>query len=173
MPLSKEIQDTFPKGITMPSEVATLLDYIEENQPAYFQIDIQFSPVNKDAVTYYFNNPDPLKYLGVLGTTADGSILAIWKNAGKQYFIHLGSEGNDWLILASNPIDFIKVISIGYNSFEKGVVINPPAKSVIDKSFRDWVRETYAIEIPESGKDIVDLKSIEFSDWVRSKMNFG
>ncbi len=56
-------------------------------------------------------------YFGLLGTTADGSILTIWKDDDKQRFIHLGSEGNNWLILASYPIDFIKLIAIGVNNY--------------------------------------------------------
>jgi len=170
MSLSKEIEKNFPKGIVMPFEVKMMLDYIDNNElkSVYFQIDIQFQPINQDAIKYYFNNEELEKYFGLLGTTADGSILAIWKNENKQYFIHLGSEGNNWLILASNPIDFIKVIAIGYNYFGKDEIINPPQNSRIDKSFQDWVKKTFSVEIPENGNEIIDLRSDRLIDWIEN-----
>jgi len=172
MSLSDTIKKNFPVGIAMPEEVAEMIDYIEENTSEYFQIDMQFYPVSHDAVKYYFNNSEPINYLGLLGVKADGSIIAIWKDGDIQRFIHLGSEGNDWLILASDPIDFIKVIAVGYIDFVKGEVLNPPKKTTIDKSFQDWVEKTFSVTVPESGKGIIDNESEKLADWIKSKMNF-
>ena len=172
MSLSEKIKKNFPAGITMSEEIAQMIDYIEENPSEYFQTDMQFYPVSNNAIKYYFNNSEPINYLGLLGEKADGSIISIWKDGDAQRFIHLGSEGNDWLILATNPIDFIRVIAIGYTDFVKGEVLNPPEKTTIDKSFQEWVEKTFSVEVPESGKGIIDNESEKLVSWIKSKMNF-
>jgi len=168
MSLRKEIEKTFSEEVIMPIEIGIMLDFIENNmnESDYFQIDIQFKPINQEIIRYYFNNEEIGKYFGVLALTADGSLLSIWKDSDQQRFIHLGCEGDNWLILASNPIDFIRVIAIGYDAFEKNKVIHPPIRSRIDKSFQDWVRKTFSVEIPKSGNEIIDLKSEKLITWI-------
>jgi hypothetical protein len=170
MSLSKKIEKNFPEGISMPLEISMMLDYINDNESEsqYFQIDIQFQPINKEIIKYYFNNEELETYFGLLGTTADGSILAIWKDNEEQRFVHFGSDGSNWLILAPNPIDFIRLIAIGYDNFDKNEILNPPQNSRIDKLFQSWVENIFSVEIPQSGKDIVDLNSEQLINWIES-----
>jgi len=169
MKLSQSIQDTFPCTISMPVELSKLLDYIEENPSLYFQTDIQFHRMAQSEISDYFKNIKIEKHFGLLGTTGDGSILAIWKNQNKQYYIHLGSDDDNWLILASNPIDFIKVIAIGYNHFDKNEIANPPQNSTIEKEFKNWVETEFNIKIPMNGKDIINTESNLLIDWFENE----
>jgi len=167
--LSRKIEKTFPKTISMPVELSKMFDFIEKNNFSYFQTDIQFYPMQQAEITDYFNNEDMAEHFGLLGTTGDGSILAIWEDKEIQRFIHLGSDGDNWLILASNPIDFIRVIAIGYDYFGKEEIVNQPKNSRIEKSFQEWVKETFSVEIPKSGQAIVDLESKKLIDWIENE----
>lgn len=165
--LKVKIYQNFPNGIFLPENIGFLLDFIELHDIKYFNTHILFYPTEKNLIGTFFQNKKIDPYFGTLGTTGDGSILAIWKYKYDQYYVHIGSEGNDYMILAKNCIDFIKLISIGYTHFSYSTISKKPENTNMEKIFQDWVQYRFSINIPENGKHVIALnKSRIFSRWL-------
>lgn len=97
-------------------------------------------------------------------TGKEGSMAAIWLDpAGGQKIVHLGSGSGSTLVcvLAEEPIDFLRLLAIGYDEIcwdeqfpappnqYPGLFIHPHA------AFRDWVSTTFGVSIPSTGREIV------------------
>lgn len=110
-------------------------------------------------------------------TGNDGSMAALWRDdAGEQHIVHLGSGSGSIMsgILATDPVDLLRLLAIGYEEIcWGGQYAQEPASeregwTPINQPFRDWVSSTYAVEIPRTGLELVphapDLATDSYPD---------
>jgi len=110
------------------------------------------------------------------GTTGgDGSVAAFWlDDDGNQKIVHIGSGSGSMLacVLAEDPVDFLRLIAIGYDeicwnddfsltaeeSYKKNdFVVKPNLK------FQNWLTHEFNAKIPETAFEIVKSPA-EFGD---------
>ncbi|MEO1684526.1 MAG: SMI1/KNR4 family protein [Cyanobacteria bacterium J06631_12] len=114
------------------------------------------------------DHADVLNRLCVFAQTGgDGSMAAFWlDDDGNQRIVHIGSGSGSTLccILAETPIDFLRLLAIGYDEIcwddefpyppnspecDTGMHVHPNTK------YRDWLKSTFAVSIPERATEIV------------------
>jgi hypothetical protein len=148
--------------------------------------NIEFFAEGNVNMKHWFRHekPEVLERLCVFGKTgAEGSMAAFWiDDAGRQKIVHLGSGSGSTLVcvLADNPVDFLRLIAIGYDeicwsenfsrppSQADGFLVHPHAQ------FQDWVSRTFHVTIPGTASEIVKHPSLmgdvdpkdEFAQWV-------
>ncbi|MCU8277781.1 hypothetical protein M2G82_20070 [Vibrio vulnificus] len=114
------------------------------------------------------NRPDVMNRLCVFAKTgADGSMAAFWiDEEGKQKIVHLGSGSGSILtcVLADDPIDFLRLLAIGYDEICNDSEFSTPPNSNCrpgdvfvhpNINFRNWVESTFKVSIPETALEIV------------------
>lgn len=131
---------------------------------------IEFFAEGNVNMKYWLGNPQPeaLSRLCVFAKTgADGSMAAFWLDENNQQkVVHLGSGSGSVLccILADDPIDFIRLLAIGYDEVCWNEEFSePPNHDCTDGSlfvhpntrFRDWVKDTFSVSIPRTALEIV------------------
>lgn len=97
-------------------------------------------------------------------TGADGSEAALWvAGDGRQRIVHMGSGSGSILtcVLASEPIDFLRLLAIGYPEIcwlAEPEFDDPPTRddgfSTVNQPFRDWLLG-HGVSIPSTARDIV------------------
>ena len=111
---------------------------------------------------------DVLNRLCVFAQTgSEGSMAAFWiDDAGKQRIVHMGSGSGSVLccVLAETPVDFLRLLAIGYDEIcwndafayppnspecNSGLYVHPNVR------YQDWVRSTFNVSIPERATEIV------------------
>lgn len=135
--------------------------------------DVTFLAEGNVNMKYWFGTEDPdvLGRLCVFAHTgAEGSMAAFWlDDAGRQRIVHLGSGSGSVLVcvLADDPVDFLRLLAIGYDEIcwpdqfsvspnrdpSKGEVILP------NLEYQEWVRGTFAVEIPRTALEVVRYPS--------------
>lgn len=96
-------------------------------------------------------------------TGADGSIAALWSAPdGQTHVVHLGSGSGSMLtcVLGERPVDFLRLIAIGYDEICWNQDWNAAPASVdgrptVNVPFRTWVETTFSTTIPNRGTDVV------------------
>lgn len=131
---------------------------------------IEFLAEGNEHLHHWFGHRrgDVLGRLCVFAKTgADGSMAALWlDDEGRQLIVHLGSGSGSLTtcVLASDPVDFLRLLAIGYDELCWGSnFAEPPNSAALDAStyvhpnqpFQRWVRETFNVTIPETGSEIV------------------
>ncbi len=100
-------------------------------------------------------------------TGGEGSMAAFWRAPdGTQKIVHLGSGSGSTLVcvLAETPVDFLRLIAIGYDEIcwdekfnarpnEGGDEDKP--RILPHKAFQAWVRKTFKVTIPKTASEIV------------------
>lgn len=130
-----------------------------------------FAPDKNDGLHHWFdveeNDPRLARICCFAKTGGDGSMAAFWlDNEDQQHIVHMGSGSGSFLtcILATDPIDFLRLNAIGYDEIcwddeydtepnanwkKSGVFVEPY------EPFRIWVRETFSVDIPLTAREIV------------------
>ena len=147
---------------------------------------IEFFAEGNVNMKYWFRHekPEVLERLCVFAKTgAEGSMAAFWlDDSGNQKIVHLGSGSGSTLVcvLAEDPVDFLRLIAIGYDeicwseafsrppSQDDGLVVHPHTQ------FQDWVSRTFHVTIPATASEIVKHPNTmgnsnpedEFAQWV-------
>jgi hypothetical protein len=129
--------------------------------------DIGFAPEGNVNLRYWFKTTDPevVSRLCVFAKSGgDGSMAAFWlADDGTQKIIHLGSgSGSVTLcILADDPVDFLRLLAIGYEEICWGDdYFEPPNATeefIVEPNlvYRKWVEETFHVTIPTRAIEIV------------------
>lgn len=152
---------------------------------------ITFTPRGARGLGHWFGTDDP----GVLGrlsvfaqTGADGSQAALWRDDdGHQRVVHLGSGSGSTLtcVLADDPVDFLRLVAIGYDEICWGHLYDAPPPTVAapdaplvlpNEKYRQWVRSSFDVDVPTRGRDVVrdpcELDDPDptdpFARWIRS-----
>ncbi|TQV73845.1 SMI1/KNR4 family protein [Aliikangiella marina] len=130
----------------------------------------------KDSDLFYFINENTKGRLRVFARTGgDGSVAAFWiDDYGQQKIVHIGSGSGSVLgcVLCDEPLDFLRLIAIGYDEicwnddFEL-----TPSESFKNSNFfvkpnlkyRDWLIHHFKTTIPKTAIEIVKDPA-EFGD---------
>lgn len=127
---------------------------------------IIFAPEGNVAMRYWFDaeTPDIMDRLCVFARTgADGSMAAFWlADDGSQKIVHLGSgSGSTTLcVLADEPVDFLRLLAVGYDEICWGELLSAPSNPsefVVEpnRPYAAWVEKTFHTTIPDRGSAIV------------------
>lgn len=132
--------------------------------------DIMFFAEGSVNLKYWFGHdrPEVINRLCVFARTGDdGSSAAFWLDEhGQQKIVHLGSGSGSVLccVLADEPIDFLRLLAIGYdeicwhevysdppnaNAHNGGYFVHP------NTTYQDWVKATFSVTIPQTALEIV------------------
>jgi hypothetical protein len=131
---------------------------------------MEFFAEGNVTLKYWFGHekPDVLNRLCIFARTgAEGSRAAFWlDNKGNQKIVHLGSGSGSTLVcvLADEPLDFLRLIAIGYDEIcwsEK--FAKPPNADYHNDNvyvhpnleYQNWVRHTFSVTIPQTASEIV------------------
>jgi hypothetical protein len=172
--LKEMIRNGFPEGFPFPAELEMLCDWVDQNGSpisGYFRM---FADEGKDAITYWMGFDNANKHLGVFGSTPDGSMYALWNDGSDSSYkvVHLGSEGDNLLVLSHNFVDFLRLLAIGYDEIGNcDLTITPQENDGYDEDmenprFAAWVSTTFNVTIPRTGDEIVNIYDKSFDNWV-------
>lgn len=101
-------------------------------------------------------------------TGTEGSMAAFWlDDEGEQKIVHLGSGSGSAMscVLADDPIDFIRLLAIGYDEicwnseFSAPPNINHSVSEMFvhpNSQFQNWVKNTFSVTIPKIAIEIVE-----------------
>jgi hypothetical protein len=132
--------------------------------------NIEFFAEGNGNLKYWFGHdrPEVLSRLCVFAKTgAEGSMAALWLDPhGEQQIVHLGSGSGSVMvcILARDPVDFLRLLAIGYDEICWGEEFSmPPSAHAAGGSlvvhpndkYQKWVQATFGVSIPRTGKEIV------------------
>src|SRR4051812_17483573 len=111
--LKDKVRKGFPEGFPFPAELEQLCDWAEANGfpiSGYFNI---FDNEDKEAITYWMGFNTVNDYFGIFGKSPDGSMYALWRDKEHDTYkvVHMGSEGDQRLVLANNFVDFLRLLA--------------------------------------------------------------
>ncbi len=167
-----KLASSFPLGIELPKELKKLCEWNEVNG---YPISGGFELRQHDDKTIqcWFGTAKPIGFLAQFGAGPDGSLYCIWKHNGDFLIVHMGSEGQNNFVLASNPVDFLRLLAIGYDEIGFADLSLPPEnEDEINPSFQDWVSINFNVPIPKTGNEITGpLQGISdnFQSWIDSQ----
>ncbi|MBV1689644.1 hypothetical protein KRR38_18630 [Novosphingobium sp. G106] len=135
--------------------------------------DISFGAEAASDLKYWFgsDNPKIARRLSAFAKTgSEGSLAAFWlADDGSQKIVHMGSGSGSTMacVLADDPVDFLRLIAIGYDEIcwgsEFAKMYGEDTEHIIgpNDAFADWVMQTFDVSIPRRGIEIV--KSLAFT----------
>lgn len=155
--MKSEIRAGFPSTITFPDELGLLCDWCDRNGYP-ISGDFELRADDGEAIYWWFRSHAADDRLAQFGAGGDGSLYCIWKQAdGREPVVHLGSEGDALLVLASSMREFVALLAIGYEEIGFDDLSAPPDDDEsINVEFQNWVSDTLGVDIPKSGQAIVD-----------------
>ncbi|MDR2918058.1 MAG: hypothetical protein LBV72_01665 [Tannerella sp.] len=165
MNIREKIKRNFSNDFEFPAGIGMLCDWIEQNPTDYFKSDFELIEIDEQTITSYFESDKFKNQIVLFAHSGNGGMFGIWKNKGKHSFIHLGSEGNEWYVLAKTPVDFLRLLAIGYSDVVGEDWSKAPAKSN-DTKFVEWVETTFNVKIPKKGSEIADKSDRRLAKWV-------
>lgn len=98
----------------------------------------------------------------------DGSVVAFWLDPSTetQKIVHVGSGSGSVLqcVLADDAVDFLRLLAVGYDEISFADFSAPPPTEdefVVAPfpPFQRWVADTFQVEIPSTGSEIVRFPS--------------
>lgn len=131
---------------------------------------IEFSAEGNSNLHHWFGHSryDVLNRLCVFAKTGtDGSMAAFWLDDNRnQKIVHLGSGSGSTMVcvLASDPVDFLRLLAIGYDEICWDIGFSNPPNFDLDEEetfvepnveFQNWVKQTFNVTIPETASEIV------------------
>lgn len=181
---------SFPEEFNVPPELSLLFKWQEsmglnqtQNQNQYAKLDPQqrdwsmfTAPVSLDHAIAFTGSDDPSIYRRVapfFQTGGDGSYAALWlDDEGVTRFVHVGSGSGSTAfgILVESPIDFLRLISIGYdelcwpNHYDQTPDEVWDGYAAEDEEFvrplrlvalKCWVESTFNVKVPPKASKIV------------------
>ncbi|PSU92020.1 SMI1/KNR4 family protein [Photobacterium kishitanii] len=203
--LATEIERSLPEKMYLPDEIRKLLVWIE-NTGSVEEYDgknygtlpgelnsntyIEFYSELETKLWWCFDCKEAQideidKRIFIFARTGcDGSVAAFWlDDNGIQRIVHIGSASGSAMIcvLGNDPLDFIKLLAIGYEEICWGEeeYNNPPNNpEITNEEYKQWVEESFNTKIPSTGAEIIqdpavtwDLESNDlFCRWL-SKYN--
>ncbi len=183
---TSKIEGSFPDGIKLPDECRMLFDWMETSgfirgrnadQAMLYPIGsvddedglmMFFAPAeSKDTERWLGNNDKAVtdRLTAFFCTGGDGSYAGLWlDNHGKQHFVHLGSGSGSTLccLITDQPINFLRLISIGYEELCWPEYFDRVPEDVEDRDglpppvqLQNWIKTTFGVTIPKTASEIV------------------
>lgn len=119
----------------------------------------------KAAVEDWFGHQEEAPSLWPFAETgSDGSTAALWLGIdGVTRIVHLGSGSGSMLtcVLAEDPVDFLRLLAIGYpeicwpQDFAAPPDAMEPGEKLVNVPYRDWVSSRFGVTIPRTALEIV------------------
>jgi hypothetical protein len=206
--------DSFPATLPPPEPLVRFFRWLEDNSLAerspyddqwYARLDpaieracVLVTPVDpKFAVAWRGDeNPELARRMAVfIRTGGDGSYAGLWQDDnGRVSFVHQGSGSGSTLLceLTDNPVDFLRLLAIGYEELCWEEVFDFPPDEAYRRGwaedeqdvpvgparplqFQRWVTESFGVTIPRTASEIVkstagmdDAESDDpFWNWIR------
>ena len=128
---------------------------------------IKIHPPKKDEWWLGSDKPDFNSRLKVFARTGgDGSSAAFWiDNDGKQQIVHLGSGSGSVMIgkWVNSPLDFLRLIAIGYDELCWPEYYKKRPKDLIEPNdefhpplqLAQWLKNEYGATVPQKASEIV------------------
>ena len=170
------LASTFPSAIQLPEEIRALCEWTTTNG---YPISGYFELREHDDATLrcWFGSEAAIGSLAQFGAGADGSLYCVWRSPdGSEPIVHLGSEGDAIYVLAPTPIEFLRLLAIGYDEIGFADIASPPTEEDrqenVNPVFQSWVAETYGVTIPANGAQIVQPdadKHAELQSWINER----
>ena len=171
--MNKErLEKRFPVGIPFPIELGMLFDWAGENGypiSGCFELYID----EHDSISKWFGTNEVKNLFGIFGKGPDGSLYGIWKEKEGNYpIVHMGSEGQNNIILADSIKDFLRLLAIGYDEIGfADLDSSPEDRNNVNQNFQDWVITMFGVEIPRVGSEITNstrTRSSDFQAWIET-----
>ena len=168
------IEAEFPPGVTMPDELRGLCDLLDRTD---YPISgyMKLRPEGEGLKGWFGAGSEAWHQLAGFGAGPDGSTLASWLYAGRDVasapVIHLGSEGDQLVVLADNLRDFLALFGIGYGELGFDDLSQPPEEPESAERLRAWLAAEYGIHCPETGIELVrhaQARHPGFAAWVHA-----
>ncbi|WP_310489720.1 hypothetical protein [Chamaesiphon sp. VAR_69_metabat_338] len=158
MNLTEKVKTGFPQEIEFPELLSQLCSWHEHQNfdkklSGYFELFEN----DREVISAWVDRAETQKRLAVFGMSPDGGLYCIWlQNNGKKPIVYLGS-GQDARVFAKDIQDFIALLAIGYNDICSADMSQPPDEgSLINPKFQAWVDRVLNVNIPVTGRQIVD-----------------
>lgn len=207
---AEEMIASFPEGLSPPEPLVRFFRWQEanrldraENGERYALIDpnqtdacMYVQPVDPRYVETWLEGADPEEqaWLAPFARTGgDGSVAALWRDdSGRQRIVHMGSgSGSTMLcVLADDPVDFLRLLAIGYDelcwpeNFSEtpedvhGMQFDEPGDPPYQRrtQLKAWVEREFGVRVPDTAAEIVrrtaDMDAEQSDDpfwnWMRS-----
>src|SRR6476620_11602483 len=111
------IEAEFPPGVKMPGEMRRLCDFLDRTEYP-ISGSMKLRPEGEGLKGWFGAGSEAWHQLAGFGAGPDGSTLASWLYAGPDVasapVVHLGSEGDQLVVLADNFREFLALFGIGY-----------------------------------------------------------
>jgi hypothetical protein len=133
---------------------------------------ISFAADHDPGLRHWFGKEDPditRRLCPFARTGGDGSMGAFWlADDGSQKIVHMGSGSGSTTVcvLADDPVDFLRLLAIGYDEICWGDFFCEPPNAgggfIVEPNhaFIDWVTSTFGVTVPERGTEIVKHHSL-------------
>jgi hypothetical protein len=173
-----------PGQIRPPSELEAFYQWVENNGLieeyddgfVYGRIsadweetpDVTLTASYQSGLKYWFGIPEVtseiLSRLVIFARSGmDGSMLGMWLDDNDELkFVHLGSGSGSMLccVIANNAIDFLSLLSVGYNElgFVYDFTLSPDEigdEPKVNKNFIGWLKARFNIVRPSNGSQFV------------------
>ena len=132
------------------------------------------NPMRDETLECYFGNDSEeisRRLLVFCRTGADGSMGGLWvDDEGITRIVHLGSGSGSQMLctLASNALDFLRLLAIGYDEICWDEEYSSPPNSNKDNTFvhpniqyQEWVQNTFHTTIPKIGLEVATPHSMD------------
>jgi hypothetical protein len=180
---------SFPQGLAPPEPLVRLFRWIEAQRldgvhdgrrygrldPAQPDWSMSVRPVDRGYVEAWMGDANPeaeARLAPFVQTGGDGSFAALWRDdAGAQRIVHLPSGSGSMLlcVLADDPVDFVRLLAIGYDElcWPRDFSLTPPQVHGRDFTgerdpryferhvLRDWVEASFGVKVPRTAGEIV------------------
>jgi hypothetical protein len=156
----------------MPPELRALCDYLDRTDyplSGYHRL----RPEGAALKAWFGDGSEAWRQLAGFGSGPDGSILVLWLHAGPDTaaapVVHLGSEGDNLMVLADNVRDFLHLLAIGYNELGFCDLSAPPPEPGTAERLRVWLASEFGIRPPATGAELVrraQARHPDFEQWV-------
>ena len=173
---TERLQNTFPAEIPVPDALVQLCAWHETHgYPDGYPIsgDFELYADVHNSIEMWFGSPAVVDRFGVFGAGPDGSLYAIWRqDDGRQPIVHLGSEGENNWVLATDFVEFLRLLAIGYDEIGFADLEQPP-ESPPNQPFARWVSQRFAVSIPATGAEITASAQVthdDFQSWIEGQI---
>ena len=136
---------------------------------------IEFYAEQESNLWYVMNENTKNRMRVFARTGGDGSVAAFWlDDNGEQQIVHVGSGSGSVLacVLCTDPIDFLRLIAIGYDEICWDEEFSSPPREAFRRNdftvkpnlkYQDWLVQEFKTTIPGTAHEIVKNPS-EFGD---------
>lgn len=191
---AEQVIASFPAALPPPEPLKLYFRWLEASgavraspemicamaDPDSFDWSMSVEPVHPDFSIAWVGENDPAlsqRMAAFFRTGGDGSYAGLWlDDDGRTQFVHQGSGSGSTLLctLTDNPIDFLRLIAIGYDElcwpehFDKTPREVHASHTLDDEDLsafvpryrlRRWVETTFGVVVPERASEIISTFS--------------